>query len=645
MCVSGTGYSLLWHEGDQDFLRVDWRHGIVVPPADSQFHQHFTTGPDAARYLATGLGGVRYPQTDRLMDHLVGTPGAKQKASMSVREGGNQIEYTDQDPRIPRHVFDGTRAAWRCFRHGRDLSLRPYGHPTRDSGLAAMHAAWRREWLSLHEDVFDHAHIDLALAAEIGAYIKSQDHLELNTVGIDIGSSTSHLLFAKIILERKAQDLSSRYVVVRRVIVWRSPIMLTPFKSDATIDAEKLGAFIDQCYEDAGTTPGAIDSGAVILTGEAMKKTNAAAIDELFSLQAGKLVCATAGHQLEATLTAHGSGAVSYSRNPDCCVLHVDIGGGTTKLALIEGGTILDVSAFAAGGRLIATDLDGRYTRIDDSALLVAKDIGVPATPESFADSAVRQRIADRLADVVLDMITGTTPDALGRALMLTPPLRTMAAPSAITFSGGVAEYIFKRQTQSFGDVAPELAGALRERFSSRLTVPVVDPGAGIRATVLGASQFTVQVSGKTIYVSSADILPMRNVPVVRIEIPPVVNEAVLTEMLRRGIDRLEREEDAIIAISFRWTRAPEYGELMRVAQTIRAATAHDGERMAPLVVLIDGDVGKTIGHLLRDELGLTCELISIDGVDLRDFDFVDIGEIVTPPGVIPLVIKSLIFR
>jgi ethanolamine utilization protein EutA len=208
-----------------------------------------------------------------------------------------------------------------------------------------------------------------------------------------------------------------------------------------------------------------------------------------------------------------------------------------------------------------------------------------------------------------------------------------------------VAEYIFKRQAKEFGDIAPLLAAELRERFRARLQIPVVDPGAGIRATVIGASQFSVQVSGKTIYVSNAGVLPLRNVPVVRFEIPAAVDEADLTATLQRSLERAERSGDAVLAVAFAWTRAPEYRELLAVARAIARATSHDGPRRAPLVVLIDGDVGQTVGHLLRDEAGLTCELVSIDGVDLRDFDFVDAGALVTPPGVIPLVIKSLIFR
>jgi ethanolamine utilization protein EutA len=508
-----------------------------------------------------------------------------------------------------------------------------------------MEFAWSRERLKLHDDIFEHSHFTPEQSAALEAFIESQESLVLKTVGIDIGSSTSHLLFAKIVLQREAQELSSRYVVVRRDIVWRSPIMLTPFTEHGTIDAEKLGAFIEQCYRDAGVLPDAIDSGAVILTGEAIKRTNAEAIDELFAEHAGKFVCATAGHQLEATLTAHGSGAVAYSRNPDTCVLHVDIGGGTTKLALIEAGVVLDVCAFAVGGRLIASDETGAWTRIDETAILVARDLGIPATPESFADPATRRRIASRLADVAIDYITGAPLDDLARSLLLTPELRRTAVPVALTFSGGVAEYIFARQVKEFGDVAPMLADELRERFRSRLTIPVVDPGAGIRATVIGASQFSVQVSGKTIYVSDAGVLPLRNVPVIRLEVPPVYDEAELAATLRAGIDRLDLAPEAVVAVAFAWTRAPEYRDLLAIARTIARGVSTPSPRRAPLLILIDGDVGKTIGHLLRDELDLTCELISIDGVDMRDFDFVDAGAMVTPPGVIPLVIKSLIFR
>src|SRR4051794_7509400 len=290
----------------------------------------------------------------------------------------------------------------------------------------------------MHDTDLFHEHLALTddERAEIAQYIWDQEHVDLTTIGIDIGSSTSHLLFAKVLLERQTQGLSSRFVVVHRQVLWRSPIMLTPFLPDGTIDAAALGGFIENAYRQAGGTRADVDSGAVILTGEAIKKSNAQAIDELFAAEAGKFVCATAGHKLECMLAAHGAGAVKLSAERDSCVLHVDVGGGTTKLALIDKGVILGVAAFAVGGRLLAADAGGAWTRIDDSARLVARELGLPIDPATFADEAVRRRIAQRLAAVAADYIVDAPRDALGRAVLLTEELPRTVRPAAITFSG-----------------------------------------------------------------------------------------------------------------------------------------------------------------------------------------------------------------
>jgi quercetin dioxygenase-like cupin family protein len=97
MCVAGSGYSLMWHEGDTDFIRIEWKHGVVFPPADQQFHQHFTTSAEPARYLATGFGSLRYPFTLARRQEIL---GEKVAFATSTKDGGDQIEYRDQDPRI-----------------------------------------------------------------------------------------------------------------------------------------------------------------------------------------------------------------------------------------------------------------------------------------------------------------------------------------------------------------------------------------------------------------------------------------------------------------------------------------------------------------------------------------------------------------
>jgi ethanolamine utilization protein EutA len=497
----------------------------------------------------------------------------------------------------------------------------------------------------MHESDFSHEHVETAAEhAAVARTIWDQDNVSFKTVGIDIGSSTSHLLFAKVTLQRQSQGLSSRFVVVGREIVWRSPILLTPFLPDGTIDAEQLGAFFRRSYGDAGFAQSDIDSGAVILTGEAIKRKNARAIDELFAEQAGKFVCATAGHKLESRLAAHGSGAVALSKARDTCLLHVDVGGGTTKLALIDRGTVIGLCAFAVGGRLLAQDADGAWTRIDESAQRVADDLGLKISPQVVADEAVRRQIAQRLATVAADVIGGKTLDPLGQALLLTEPLPRTVTPTALTFSGGVAEYIFGHEHEEFGDIAKPLAAALARELSRRIGLPLIDPGQRIRATVIGASQFTVQVSGKTIYLPDPYVLPVHNVPVVRVEIDAVadVDPERLAAAIRSGLDEIESHER--LAIAFAWRGDPEHGRLKAAGEAVVRALAPFKDEIKLLVPVIDGDVGKTFGRLLHRELNWPGKIVSIDGVELQELDYIDVGELIAPPGVVPVVIKSLLF-
>lgn len=498
-----------------------------------------------------------------------------------------------------------------------------------------------------HDTDFDHEHEALSEAdrLEMARYIWSQENVELRTIGIDIGSSTSHLLFARVVLQRQTQGLSSRFLVVSREVVWRSPIMLTPFLPDGTIDAHRLGHFIHDAYHEAGFRRSDVDSGAVILTGEAIKRKNARAIDELFAHEAGKFVCATAGHKLECTLAAHGSGAVKLSKQRDTCVLHVDVGGGTTKLAMIDKGIVLGVSAFAVGGRLLA-EADGAWTRVDDSARLVAKELGLSTDPESLADPEARQRIAARLAEVAVDKILGSPPDALGQSLQLTDELSRTVSPTLITFSGGVSEYIFRHEDREYGDIARPLAASLTQKLAQRSALPLVDPGQRIRATVIGASQFTVQVSGKTIHLPDPDVLPVHNVPVVRVELngAEIVPVEAVTRAIHAKLEQLDLSPQSRMAIAFSWTGDPEYTRLKDMASAIRQAVAPQGKRDELLLLMIDGDVGRSIGHLLDDELHVSGKIVSIDGVQLQELDYVDVGEMITPPGVVPVVIKSLLF-
>jgi ethanolamine utilization protein EutA len=497
-----------------------------------------------------------------------------------------------------------------------------------------------------HDDGEGHFH-DYSEAERnaLADFVWKSDNVELTTVGIDIGSSTSHLMFARVHLQRKAQLLSSSYLVVERKILWQSPILLTPFLPDNTIDATRLAEFIDDAYRAAGIPRAAVDSGAVILTGEAIKRSNAQAIAQLFAAESGKFVCASAGHHLECRLSAHGSGAVAHSRVTHRTVLNVDLGGGTTKFALLQNGEVLATSAVAVGGRLVVLDADGRLIRLDASAQQTADSLGVKLQLGEKPAAADLQFIVATLAEVLIAIIRGEAPTGLAQQLLLTAPLEMAAAPHLVTFSGGVSEYLFGRESRAFGDIARPLAQSIRQAFDSgRIAATLTDPGHGIRATVIGASQFTVQVSGKTIHISRHAALPLYNVPVV---FPALAQNAEFSAAevareVRAALVRADLTPAQAVALAIRWHGEPHYFRLRSLAQGL--AMALDDASAVPLVLMVDGDVGKTLGHILADELRLARPVVSIDGVKLQELDYVDIGKLVEPANVVPIVIKSLLF-
>ena len=247
----------------------------------------------------------------------------------------------------------------------------------------------------MHDLEFDHAH--MAPGEELNEVAWAADNVELTTVGIDIGSSTSHLMFAQVHLQRLGTALSSRFVVVNRRVIWQSPIMLTPYLPDFTIDTDELASFIGGCYQYADLEPTDIDSGAVILTGEAIKRHNARAIADLFSEEAGRFVCASAGHHMECQMAAHGSGAVALSRGHGATLLNIDIGGGTTKFALIEKGQILATAAIAVGGRLIVEEANKGLVRVEEPAREIASSLGIDLSLGKPLAAADRERIVARM--------------------------------------------------------------------------------------------------------------------------------------------------------------------------------------------------------------------------------------------------------
>jgi len=464
------------------------------------------------------------------------------------------------------------------------------------------------------------------------------ERLRLRTVGIDIGTTTSHLIFSELELERQGIRLSSAYAVVARRVIHRSNVVLTPYLSARRIDAAELGAFIERSYAGAGWTPDAVDSGAVIATGEAARKENAAAIVGLFSDQAGKFVCATAGHHLESLLAAHGSGAVSLSRNAATpLVLNVDVGGGTTKLALCRAGRVEETAALDIGARVVAWDGSGAIRSLTAAGARIAAEAGIRLVLGEHPPEAALDAVADRIADLALRVPAGASID--DPAAWLTAPIASPGPFPVLMFSGGVGEYVYGWQDREFGDLGLRLGRAIVRRAAA---FHIARPVESIRATCIGASQYTVQVSGDTLFLTDPGLLPLRDLAAVAVRPAAPVAHAIAREV-RGGVMRLDREDGAF-ALAVRWGHGPAYPVVRELCAGIAEGTRRLLPAGRPLVIVLDVDLAGVVGQMLREELGVRGPILCVDQIALSDLDFVDIGGLVPERGVVPVVVKSLVF-
>ena len=480
--------------------------------------------------------------------------------------------------------------------------------------------------------------------------IWATERVELKSVGIDIGSSTSHLMLSRIVLRRMGKDLSSKFVVVSRDISFESDVLLTPYVNGTTIDTARLNEFFSRAYRLAGISAQEIDTGAVIVTGEAAKKENAEAIASIFSRDAGKFVCATAGPNLEAKMAACGSGAWDRSLQEvdvNKVFMNVDVGGGTSKIAIVQNGQILDTIAINVGARLIAWDSSGKITRIEDPGKLVARELGI--TPKIGEKLTLKQKkeIAKSLADCLFNLLRRESLSALSQKLMITSPISYKGNIDYMMFSGGVSEYIYQKEKKDYGDMGGMLAEEIRRRYGSHdFCIPVINPDQCIRATVIGASQYTVQVSGSTIFISDDSILPLRNLMVVKPRLPQEVSRESIAAAIKDSLRQSDIEEgEKPVVLALHWEHGPAYPLLKSLAEGILNAFPNGQSRSLPLVLAFDTDIAKLMGNMLSSELGVKNDIVTIDGVELQDFDFIDIGKELPGPHAVPVVIKSLIFK
>ena len=195
---------------------------------------------------------------------------------------------------------------------------------------------------------------------------------------------------------------------------------------------------------------------------------------------------------------------------------------------------------------------------------------------------------------------------------------------------------------------AMALADAVsRKMAENALPAPVQPATERIRATVIGASQFTVQLSGNTLSISDTSLLPYRNVPVLisKLSEDHEVQPEEVAALVNQAFERQDLTEGGQqVALAFDWDGLPRYSQIRKIADGIVAAMPRSLANGSPLMLVFTGDFAKLIGETITKDIGITNPVISIDNLFLQEFDYIDIGEMIYPARVVPVVVKSLLF-
>jgi ethanolamine utilization protein EutA len=461
------------------------------------------------------------------------------------------------------------------------------------------------------------------------------DIIEVLTLGLDIGSATSHVSISRLTMVRG----HNRYTVSSTEVVYQSPVMKTPFGGDgrAFIIRTELESMIDDSLRKAKVDRDDIESGVVILTGNALRRQNARQIADLLASFSGKFISISAGDRLESTMAAYGSGTVQESMGGDC--LNVDIGGGTTKITRCVDGQVTELTAIEVGGRILQFTAEGHVGHAEPNLGLYTANNQLPEYGSELSDGELDE-IIDRMADTVLAAVQGID---LGDAQRL-ESITKFPTSGIVVLSGGVSQWITEIEPSvECDDLGQRLARKTRDTLQNAgYTIKVADDP--IRATVLGASQQRMQVSGNTVFISDERLLPIRNAPVSLVTVPAEdFDQDMITRLVKDSVSKaLFNGDHGLRVLGIDWLGSLTYSRADAFCQGVI-----EGLRglNTPVTLLFKQDIAGLIGIHFVEELGYQKPVICLDGLDQVDFDFVDIGEVINQTGLVPVVAKSILFN
>ena len=452
----------------------------------------------------------------------------------------------------------------------------------------------------------------------------------LCSVGLDVGTTSTQLVVSELTVENQASSFAvPELQITGRQLRYQSEVYFTPLIGKGLVDGAGIREIVEKEYRRAGIAPTDVDTGAVIITGETSRRENARQVLDALSQFAGEFVVATAGPHLESVLAAKGAGATDFSEKTGKRVLHMDIGGGTSNLALIEDGNVMSTSCLNVGGRLVKFEEKDRITYISPAIKELCKlNVGGTATPE------VLRPVAQLLVEA-LEMAAG-----LREVTPLLEQLSTREAGAAptppkgevvISFSGGVADCIETRKDwRSFGDLGPILGEEIRK---SRLCQGQYRLGDHtIRATVIGAGSHSVQLSGSTVLCRNAP-LPLKNLPVVQLSDE---EQSLASEELARLVQVRLAQQDTDSVLALPGFSSPGYERVTALAEGLSR-----GFGGRPVYVALEQDMAKALGQAMVLRLPKDRRLVCLDSLKLSPGSYLDIGEPVGPA--LPVVIKTLV--
>lgn len=476
---------------------------------------------------------------------------------------------------------------------------------------------------------------------------------DILSVGIDIGTSTTEVIFSNLVIENMASDFTvPRIEIVDREIIYKSDIYFTPLNSMSSINMEGVRDIVEKEYKKADINKKDIKVGAVVITGETARKENAPEVLKHLSDFAGDFVVATAGSDLESIISGRGAGVDAFSKKNNTTVINFDIGGGTSNYVMFKNGDLVEASCLDIGGRLIRVDKNtNKITHISEKIkqLIEYYKLDVYENSEVNVENIIK--VVDKMVDMLLMGIKKIPRDDFFENI-LTIKTSTIDVPyniENVSFSGGVGKIIYDEDDYGddifkYGDIGILLGRRIREsaKFNE---YNIIVPNETIRATVIGAGSHITEISGSTILYKEG-ILPIKNLPILKLS---TIDEESAENFSNGIITKLKwfnlGEENDNVAISFVGVKSPSFVEVVSYANSIVEGASEIISRKLPLVIIIENDFAKVLGQTIKTIIGNDYPIICIDKINVNNGDYVDIGEPVGNQNVLPVAIKTLVFK